>query len=498
MTASSPRPKASVRRAVIRWVRFLLLGLLIFVGLPLLAWGIVGLVLRYQGQRELQTVLAELEQKDPAWSWESLQAGRPSVPPEQNVMELVQRIGQQVYPFGKPPQTWDSHHPDWREYFSSVPPNHRWIPSAVQVVRSDLQKYPEAIPIVRSLKNYPRGSVNITLETNPLATRLEFAHYWGGVRELLGFDTLLALEEGDFRRAAGNIQAMFQISRVIGDTPFLITSLIAWGGYRLGVEKLEHWLAQDSAPEQLEQVQRWLEDVHDALKSDLGWRSERASHHLLFVALERGQVSIQDILGHDIPHGDWYAYQWLRASAWYRLPREHAYYLRAMTRWLEEVVHRPVEERLAAARAFEESLQADPQASAAPLSGYFLRYTASRRLATAQLHTLTLIRCAQVGLACERYRLKHQRWPDRLSDLTPEFLPQVPLDPFTGQPLRLTRTADGIAIHSGAQQQEGVPPLQGAYKTAGLPEGVLLGFRLWNPERRRQPPLPAEAPMRPK
>jgi hypothetical protein len=40
------------------------------------------------------------------------------------------------------------------------------------------------------------------------------------------------------------------------------------------------------------------------------------------------------------------------------------------------------------------------------------------------------------AIAIERYRRKTGRWPERLDQLVPDFLPQVPLDPFDGQPLR--------------------------------------------------------------
>src|SRR5262249_22143164 len=45
-------------------------------------------------------------------------------------------------------------------------------------------------------------------------------------------------------------------------------------------------------------------------------------------------------------------------------------------------------------------------------------------------------RCALTGIACERYRLLHGRWPKSLSDLQPALLPTIPLDPFDGKPIR--------------------------------------------------------------
>lgn len=64
---------------------------------------------------------------------------------------------------------------------------------------------------------------------------------------------------------------------------------------------------------------------------------------------------------------------------------------------------------------------------------------------------VALLRCAQAGVAAERHRLRTGRFPDRLSDLVPTFLPSEPLDPFDGKPLRLKSSAEGVTIYSIGQ-----------------------------------------------
>jgi len=53
-----------------------------------------------------------------------------------------------------------------------------------------------------------------------------------------------------------------------------------------------------------------------------------------------------------------------------------------------------------------------------------------------------------VGIAVERYRQAHGRFPDQLTDLAPEFLDAVPLDPFDDQPLRYRAEDTGVIIYS--------------------------------------------------
>jgi hypothetical protein len=50
---------------------------------------------------------------------------------------------------------------------------------------------------------------------------------------------------------------------------------------------------------------------------------------------------------------------------------------------------------------------------------------------------------ALAALALERYFVKHARYPAALAELTPEFLPAVPLDPCDGKPLRYRTTPAG-------------------------------------------------------
>lgn len=71
-------------------------------------------------------------------------------------------------------------------------------------------------------------------------------------------------------------------------------------------------------------------------------------------------------------------------------------------------------------------------------------YRASRQCEARRRALLT-------GIAVERYRQAHGRFPAQLSDLVPQFIDAVPLDPFDDQPLRYrTEDAGGIIYSLGA------------------------------------------------
>lgn len=55
---------------------------------------------------------------------------------------------------------------------------------------------------------------------------------------------------------------------------------------------------------------------------------------------------------------------------------------------------------------------------------------------------------AQTVVALERWRRAHPgQWPDRLADLVPAYLKVVPLDPFTGEPVRFRRLPQGYVVY---------------------------------------------------
>ena len=53
-----------------------------------------------------------------------------------------------------------------------------------------------------------------------------------------------------------------------------------------------------------------------------------------------------------------------------------------------------------------------------------------------------------IGLALTAYKRENQRWPATLSELSPRFLPTVPVDPVTGEALHYRLTADGPLVYS--------------------------------------------------
>jgi len=58
-------------------------------------------------------------------------------------------------------------------------------------------------------------------------------------------------------------------------------------------------------------------------------------------------------------------------------------------------------------------------------------------------------------VALEQYRRDHERLPESLDALVPEYLPEVPPDPFCGAPMRYEITDGGYRLYSAAEVKDG-------------------------------------------
>jgi hypothetical protein len=70
------------------------------------------------------------------------------------------------------------------------------------------------------------------------------------------------------------------------------------------------------------------------------------------------------------------------------------------------------------------------------------------RVVTIDLQAHAHMDLARTALAIERYRLANGNLPDDLDLLVPKYLPQVPLDPFDGHPIRYRREGSGYTLYS--------------------------------------------------
>jgi hypothetical protein len=93
------------------------------------------------------------------------------------------------------------------------------------------------------------------------------------------------------------------------------------------------------------------------------------------------------------------------------------------------------------------------------------------------------------ALACERYRLKHGRWPEKEAELVPAFLPEPTRDPYTGTPLLFRRTGDMLAYYSpGLDLADHQGVLNRHFMEVAQND---VGMQVWLPAARKASAAPA-------
>lgn len=463
-----------------RWLRRTVLGVVVAL-IARTAWLVGERELnRRHGERELAVVVAEVDATDPDWRWAALNAKRRLVPDNLNSAPIITKIKAAT------PPEWDKRWTELDPAQDQLPPNVRLQDRDRRTATTNLAAARDAVRLSRSLKDFPFGRRDYELAPNVFDTPLPDLQHTREVARVLRWDASVAVEDEEFPRAADALVAGLNASRSVGDEPFLISQLVRLATRSIMVRALERVLAQSTRPEHLAALR--LATLQQALAEDAteplalyGVRGERATFDLLTERLDNGTLSIEKLSGSGNDDSMSLRFGWWIYRG--RLPEDRAFCLY----WFGAAVAAfvlPVHEQ---PTAFDALPPVDPGEKR-----IILRFLpAVNKVAPAYWRNVAETQCAVVGIACERFRHKNARWPKALADLVPEFLPAVPLDPFNSQPLQYATCADGVAVHSIGPKPD--PQRPSKYRP-GLPDGVEIGFRLWNPDARRLAPPPEPKP----
>jgi hypothetical protein len=471
-----------------RWrKRILLAGSVVLVSLCWLSG--VHLYSRITASRDLQEAIADLDHLEADWRFEEIQGRRRVVPEERNGARRV-LAAKALLPKHWP--AWeDPHSPEsqglkeedretLRDIVLKLDPVVQLNEQQIRVLRSELQKVTPARIEARKLVDYLHGRYTIDWKLDFPSTLLPDVQDTREVVKLLTCDALLRAHDQDVEGAWVSGLAALNVSRSIGDEPFLIGQLVRAAEVVTALHSFERTLAQGQPAEDgLATVQHLLQ-VEDEETPALflnALRGERALVHRMLEAFEAGELTFAQILAEPSKGS-------LRDTAkdFLMVPvvqYAHAAYLRDMTEWIN-VFHLPVAEQAPRIQAVKTVIQLDEKA----LFSRLMIPNTDRVMAVSP-RKQAYLRCAIVALAAERYRQAQGQWPDSLAALTPRQLRQVPTDPYDGAPLRFRRLKASLVVYSvGPDAQDDGGSLDRKNPVA---PGTDLGFRLWDVPHRRLP-----------
>lgn len=262
------------------------------------------------------------------------------------------------------------------------------------------------------------------------------------VQSLRAGTRLLALEahvrahRGDARGAARSIRAIFMLAESLQQEPILISQLVRYALEGIAQGLLQRQLpAVEFSDEDLDGLQAHVRVVDYSEGVQRAMMGERVM----------GIMAVRDPFSGD-PSGE------PAIPGWRLLCNANlSAYLKCMNRIIAATKRPWPEARREMAQIDRDSEAAVSGGSAFNQPGHLwaaLQVPAIEGFLDAAARGTASNRATDAVIAVERFRREKGRLPEKLEELVPKFLPQVPIDPFDGQPLRYVVRNDEYIIYS--------------------------------------------------
>lgn len=355
----------------------------------------------------------------------------------------------------------------------------RWSPEMLEQVQRYLDKARPQIEQIDKLGQYEGGAFPLTIAADPSTTLLPNLGPLRNCARLKSLQARCRVMEGDTSRLVNDVDVLMRHSRLVADDPTLISVLVAIACDGLALQTIESGLSiQPLSPDDLQRLQQML--VVPDVQARLEWsvRSERA----FFLAAADYFRSTGTLPG----SGGGSVFPALRipgAQGW--VMKDEARGLAMFNRLLSAGDAGKMRQT---AKTIE--MEIASQGRLGVLTQNMMpSFSRAMGLIT---QNAAEIACARVGLAAERYRLHHGRWPSKPGDLVPDYIDRIPDDPFTGKPVRMiARDGRFVAYSVGMDELDNRGRILRDGRQNDSPD---CGFILLDPERRNQPPPPETAP----
>lgn len=479
MTVSSaPAGTATTpKRRRFPW-RVILIALAVIIVIPLATYFYIEITTR----NALAEAQAEARADLPRWRLLEIDEDRPDVPAEENsALHIIATVrkGAGMSVGGAP---------NYDEIFAKLPPNAQLNLQQERIVRDRLGLAPAALENARKLKDMPRGRFPIKYNDDFISTLLPNHQDARTVCDWLEHDAMLLVHDGDPDRALESCHAILNAGRGFDGEPFLIPHLIRVALQHRAIQSIERVLAQgEPADAGMLKLQAALEKEGRESSWLPSMRGERAGFNHLMENIQNGKISTTSTRGlFSFGGGGGSNVNRVGLALAEVYPRSllkyYPDYLKHMNRMVD-AAKLPYNERLDQMNELENECKTTGNILVR------LLMPAVTKVGQADARSQALLRATAVALACERYRLAKNQWPESLDVLVQaKFMEAIPLDPFDGKSLRYRRTKEGAVVYSvGVDQKDDGGTID--FERMHEP-GKDVGVRLFNVGERRGNPLP--------
>ncbi|MDB5293272.1 MAG: hypothetical protein JWL69_4513 [Phycisphaerales bacterium] len=254
------------------------------------------------------------------------------------------------------------------------------------------------------------------------------------------------IAQGRVNSAMTDMGAIFQLGAHLGREPLIVCSMIAFGIDSFGANALQEMLPAVTRPEQLAGLNiADASSIPHIMRRSL--QGEEAFGLTTFADVAAGRLSEFDVRGISVPPessgvpslGDAFAGGLFRL---FLLTDDVDAYRSAMQQFQQAAVEPYSQSRTRLAQ-IERGIQEHPKGLLTNVIIPALMTSTKRSARVQAMHEM-----AQAAVAATRYRLDRGAFPAKLADLMPKYLDEVPVDPFDGNPLRMSVKDGSVVIYS--------------------------------------------------
>ena len=245
-----------LRRGRLRWLKFTLVGLVVALVLTAGVGLLVCAIFIYDAETQYQKLTAELDQSDPYWRWDEIQAHLAVIPPEENSARIIASVAELLPgrwldtprkpakdPEEKQPPLPTEERPSLVERLAEMEPNCQLPADLAGDLGAKLDELNLAVAEARKLVDYPKGRFDIVLADDPISTLLPHNQQVRQTCTVLHLDVRRRAWMGDLEGAVDSAHAAFNASRAIGTDPLMLSFIARIGTGVKSIGDLEHILA---------------------------------------------------------------------------------------------------------------------------------------------------------------------------------------------------------------------------------------------------------------
>jgi len=395
-------------------------------------------LLDYHAKHRLNSLVAALRAAGEPLSIRDVERLRRSYPDDQNMALSLIEPGRAINDYEQS-ESFKSRAASTPIFGNGATPaiGERWPDESLELCRRVLDDNRSILQAVHRAARLPGGRYPVEWREPSVNTLFPHMVRHPMLMKLLRCEAMVAAHDGRRDEAYRALQDVLALNDVLSDELMLFAGLRALACHALCLNAILETVSLTPLTDaQLADLQSRIASAEDRPSLRLAYLGERA---VMFESLSWAYAM------DDIAEIDFYCVA--RSSAWRLLPGSMYLDQEALLRIeskLCDAARLPLQQAVAQATKIEqESLPVPSYCRCAQmlLPSMAKAFTIwSRKLATS--------RAAQAALAAERFRLVNGRWPTSLGQLQPEYLSEIPQDPFSEGPLKFAADDRGVRIWS--------------------------------------------------